>query len=301
MYVRAIALALVGVFLCGGITHAQMSSSNFQIRWDSVSAGGSDTSSSASYGLRDTMDPSASPRSSSASYLLDSGYRQGIFDEIITFDLLVQNSATVKVATAYGGGIISGDSDGTSVGDYVVLIQDRGVGQVAGIGKVTGIGIGSVMIDRLATAGVVPVIDGTNDYFYRLSGSALALGTLANDTIRTGIVAFQVTAENENGYVVQVLEDGNLRDGVSAITDVADGSVSVGSSEYGARSSDSSIATSTFDTQDSPLTASGQAVATSDTAAVNERTFLTLKAAVDGAAAAGAYGQVLTFIASGNF
>lgn len=295
------AVAFVGIFLSVGFSHAQMTSTNFQIRWDSISAGGSDISSSASFGLRDTVDQSAGSRTSSASYRLDSGYRSGIFDEIITFDLFVQDATSQTAVTAFVPNVISSNTAGFSVNDYVVLVQDRGIGQVAGVGRITAIGVNSLTIDELVTAGVSPIVDGTNDYVYRMSGATSALGTLSATSVATSVISFQVTAENSAGYVIQVMQSGGLTDGVETIDGVTDGAVTAGSEEYGARSSDTTVATSTFDTQDTAITSAAQSIVTSSSASFNQRSFLTLKAAMSAGTPAGAYGQTLTFIASGNF
>jgi|SRR3989339_4162 len=301
MYLKAITTALVGIFVCAGISHAQMTSTNYQIRWDSISAGGSDTSSSASYLLRDTIGASETNRSESASYNLDSGYRQGVFDQVISFETFIQNTGSSRAATAYAGDVISADSTGISVGNYIVLVQNKGAGQVSGVAKVVGVGIGTIQIDYLATAGVDPVIDGSNDYVYLLSGSELSFGSLSTSSVRTSIAAFEVSAVNDNGYSIQLMEDGNFRLGIETISDVVDGVVTTGSEEYGARSSDSTIASNTFDTADTAITSTLQDVVTTSSAVLRERSFLTFKASISGSTRAGNYGQVLTFIASGNF
>ena len=117
----------------------------------------------------------------------------------------------------------------------------------------------------------------------------------------TVIVAFDVTAANDNGYVVQILEDGNLRSGGNVVNDVVDGSVTSGSEEYGARSSDTSISTSTFDTADTALSTTFSDVATEATASFESRNFVTLKVAIDEGTADGSYSQIVSLIASGNF
>ncbi len=301
MYLKAFTAALVGIFVCAGISHAQMTSTNYQIRWDSISAGGSDTSNSASYLLRDTVGSSEADRSESASYNLDSGYRQGVFDEVISFNTLIQNTGSSRTATAYLGTTISADSTGVTIGDYVALVENKGASQITGIGKVVGLGVGSIVVDYLATAGVDPVIDGSNDFVYLLNGSTLSFGSLSTAATRTSIAAFEVSAVNDNGYTIQIMEDGNFRLGILAINDVADGSVTTGVEEYGARSSDSSIASSTFDTVDAAITSTFQDVVTSSGAVLGERSFLTFKTAITSATDSGNYGQVLTFIVSGNF
>lgn len=293
--------AFVGVFIYVGIVSAQMNSTNYQIRWDTISTGGSDTSSSATYILKDSISSTSGKQATSASYIEQSGYRAGIFDQIITFDLFIQDTTSVKSITAFAGNIVTVDTSGLSVGDYVAFVQDLGQSQVSAIGKISSIGVGTITLDTIVNSGSAPVVDGTNDYLYQLDGNALDFGSLDTSLVKTGVIGFEVTSVNSNGYVVQVIEDGDLRTATAAINDVADGSISSGSEEYGAKSSDSSITSSTFDTQDTAITTNGQDVVSTSTAAYNERNFITLKAAIDSNTVTGNYAQTLTFIASGNF
>ena len=114
-------------------------------------------------------------------------------------------------------------------------------------------------------------------------------------------MGFEVTAETDNGYVVQVFDDGNLRDGANDIDDVADGTVTAGAEEYGGRSSDTSLADSTFDSADTGFTTSFTNVATESSASFASRNFVTIKAAMSSASSNGSYAHTLSFIASGNF
>ncbi len=98
-----------------------------------------------------------------------------------------------------------------------------------------------------------------------------------------------------------MLEDDNLSSGANDIDDVGDGSVTVGSEEYGAISSDSSLSASTFDTADTAFTTSFQDIADESDVSFESRNFLELKAAIDGSTEDGSYSQTLTFILSGNF
>jgi hypothetical protein len=298
---RITTFALVGIFVYASVSHAQMTSTNYQIRWDSISTGGSDTSSSASYELRDSLGHSGGEQSTSTNYRLNSGYRSGIFDQIITFDLLIQNLSTAKATTAYAGNTITADPSGISVNDYILLVQNLGGSQVAGVGRVTAVGAGIITIDTLATGASTPTIDGTNDYIYRLNGSTIGFGDLDTDTISTAIIAFEVTAVNDNGYVVQVFEDGNLRDGSDEIDDVTDGSVSADREEYGAISSDTSIADNTFDTDDTAITTTATSITTQSSSAYNDRHFVTMKLSIDDSTPDGSFGHVISLIASGNF
>ncbi len=302
MRIFIIALAIVGVLVRVSFVYADMSSTNFIIRWDTIGAGGDDVSTSASYLLRDTLGNAAIGGSASASYDLRAGYRQGIFDQVITFDVFAQSNASERAATAFDGtDTITCDTTGLAVGDFVALVQDKGSGQVSGIGQIESVGVGTITVDVLTDGGTAPVIDGTNDFVYELVGTSAALGTLDNTVLSTAIVAFDVTVDVEGGYVVQAFDDGNLRSGANDVNDVADGAVTVGAEEYGGRSSDTTLASSTFDTADSAFTTAFQDVADEAAVSFESRNFVTLKASINGSTQDGSYAQALSFIVSGNY
>lgn len=297
-----IAFALVWLFVYGSVASAEMSSSSFLIRWDSVNTGGSDTGSSSSYQLRDTVESVVAGRTSSSSYNLDQGYRGGVFDQVLSFDVRAQNFSNVVSATALSSLTVTVSSvSGISVNDYIAIIQDRGVSQVSAIGKVTSIGSSSLTVDSLTNGGTAPTVDGTNDYVYVLSGATVSYGTLSDSSVSTAIVSFEVSADSASGYVVQINDDGNLRSGSNDIDDVTDGAVAEGSEEFGARSSDTTLASSTFDTADSAMTTSRQDVVTRSSVSMADRSFVTFRASISTSTTAGSYGSVISFIASGNF
>lgn len=297
------AFVLVGFFIYTNPAMAEMTSTNYQIRWDSLTEGGSDTSTSETYGVHDSIGGNALGDSTSENYQTDSGYRAGIFDQIITFDILLQNSSDSRVVTARSGTTVSlANTTGLSAGGYVALVQDNGESQVSAIGKISSVSSGvSLTVDAWTDNGTTPTIDGTNDVLYPLNGSAIGLGELSSSSVATAIIGYEVTADLDSGYSVQVLTSGGLSNGTQSITGVADGAVTTGSEEYGARSSDTSIATSTFDTQDTALTTSFQDIATETEAKYDNRHFLTLKAAAATTTTSGNYSQSITLIASGNF
>ena len=295
--------ALVGFFVYVGPAFADMSSTNYQIQWDTVSTGGSDTASSASFGLRDTIGGSAVTPSSSTNYQLSDGYRAGIFDQVIAFNLLLQNMSDERSVSARSGTTISTtETSSLAVGDFILLVQDKGADQISAVGKIKSIASGtSVTVDSWSDGGTTPVVDGINDYFYPLNDSSVAFGTLDSSKVSTDVIAYEVSADLQNGYVVQMMSHGNLTSGSHDITNVVDGSVTAGSEEYGAKSSDTTLANSTFDTEDSAITTSFQDVTTESTAKFNDRHFVTLKAAISPSTPNGTYTQQITFIASGNF
>ena len=293
--------AFVGIFVYVISVSAAMTSTNFQILWDSVNAGGLDTSSSATYQLRDVVGDVSVGTGSSANYQTSDGYRSGIFDQTISFALFSQDASTSRAATALSGTTITADTTNLAENDYVVLIQDEGSGQVSAIGKISSIGVGQIVVDELKTAGSSPSIDGTNDVLYKLSGTTGAIGSLSSTTVNTTTIGFEVTADLTNGYTLKTYDDGNLRFGSYDIDDVSDGEVTVGSEEYGGRSSDTSLASSTFDTQDTAFTTSLQDVVTVSSNAFEDRNFVTLKSSMSPTSTAATYTHTLGFILSGNF
>ncbi|MBU0531511.1 MAG: hypothetical protein ABIG32_01625 [Candidatus Uhrbacteria bacterium] len=280
---------------------AQMNSANFEIRWDTLGIGGSDTASSASYQMRDTVGNTGIGGSSSTSYDLRAGYRQGIFDQVLSFDLSVQSTNGVNATVLVGTTVTVSNTAGMSVGDTVAVIEDVGVGQSAGIGKILNITGNDLTLDEIETGGAPLVIDGTNDQVYRMSLSSIDFGTVNSTTLYQRLLGWEVTIDVSNGYSVFVIENQDLTSGADTIADVADGSVNAGSEEYGAISSDATLAGSTFDTQDTAFTGAFQEVDTEATTSFASKDFLTVKAAIAAGTDAGDYSHTLSLIASGNF
>lgn len=296
-----IGLILVGILNISHFALAEMASTSYQIKWDTVSQGGSDTSSSASYILRDTLGNSGAGESNSDNYQLTAGYRAGIFDQILMFDVFSQENSSEQEAVNLVGNTVTTNPTNFSEEDYIVLIQNLGENQISAIGKINNIGVDSFTVDSWVTDGTSPVIDGVNDYVYKLNGLSAALDGLDDSQVNTSIIGFEVTADLGSGYTVQVYADGELKDGSSTINDVADGTVTAGNEEYGGRSSDTSLPDSTFDTEDSAFSPEFQDIVDVATPQFNNRNFLTLKASIDSGTDSGTYSQNLTFIVSGNF
>lgn len=296
-----ITFAVVGFFVCAPFVEAAMNSTNYMIRWDTVSTGGSDTASSASYGLRDTAESTVAGLGTSSSYLLSQGYRFAIDDQFIRFEVKAQNTSQGRAASALSGLTVTASTSGISVNDLIAVVQDLGVSQVGAIGRVASIGSGTLTVDAWKNGGTAPTVDGSNDYVYPLTSTTVALSDLSTSSVVTSIVAFEVSIDNDDGYVVQVFDDGNLRSGANTIDDVADGAVTTGSEEYGARSSDTTISTSTFDSADTAITTTSTDVATESTGITESRNFLTMKAGISTSTSSRDYSQTLGLIASGNF
>jgi len=279
---------------------ANMSSTSYQILNDNIAAGGDETSSSASYQLRDTIGGHSGP-GESASYQAELGYRYQIYDPVVAFSVNSQDMATQVAATSIASSSVDvTDSSGFSANDLIAVVQDEGVSQVSAIGRITSVAGNTLNVD--AFSGGSPVINGANDYVYVLNGSSVPLSGLTPSVVTTGIVAWEVNADVTNGYSVYVYEDQDLENGDGdTIDDVIDGTVSLGATEYGARSSDTSLTGSTFDTQDTAFTTTMQEIGSRSTFDFQSRDYVTLKAAVASSAIDGSYDHSLTFIFVGNY
>jgi hypothetical protein len=282
---------------------AAMNSTNYQIEFDSIGVGGVDTSSSSSYRLRDSLE-FVQGISSSSSYRVDQGYRGGIFDPVVQFSVFAQDAASQVAATSITSTTVTVTTAvGFTAGDYIGVVQDEGLSQVGAIGKITGIAGSTITVDAFSYASTLPSIDGANDYVYELTGSSVPLTSLTPSTVATALVGWAVDADVPTGYSVYVFEDHDFETsgGTANIDDVSDGLVSSGAEEYGGRSSDSTLASSTFDTQDTGFSTILQQVASRTTATLEARDFLTLKAAVSPSTANGIYSHTLTVVFVGNY
>lgn len=295
----AILCAFVWLFL-SQTAFASMSSTNYRIDWDSVNAGGDSSSSSSSYILRDSIGEVGNGRSASSSYVFDAGYRAGVYDRVADFTIFLQDRSSQVGASALSGSVVTVTStSGFSAGQMIAIVQNEGASQSAAVGEISSISGSDLTVDALT--GDSLTIDGSNDVVYRLNASSVSLGTLDTDIVSTSIIAWEGTADVDDGFSVYIAEDQNLTDGTGTIADVSDGSVSAGTSEYGARSSDASIASSTFDTQDTAITSTPTVIATQTGTSFSERGFLTLKVAISGSQSVGSYSQTLTVLYVGDY
>lgn len=284
------------------LVQAAMSSTSYEIQWDSVGVGGMDTASSTSYKVRDSLEFIQGVGTSS-SYRVDSGYRGGIYDPVVHFNVISQDTATQVAATAITSTSVDvTTTTGYAVDDYIVVIQNEGLSQVEAMGKVTGVAGNTLSVDFFQYASSLPVIDSTNDYVYELTGSSVPLASLTPHLVSTGVIGWEVDADVPTGYNVYVREDHDLKtSGSDAINDVDDGAVTMEMEEYGGRSSDPTLANSTFDTADTAFTTTFQKVASRSGATLKARDFLTLKAAAADTTVNGSYSHTLTLVFVGNY
>lgn len=299
-----VGLSIILAAMTGGEVYAQMSSTNYEIRNDSVNAGGSDTSSSASYQIRDTTSSSASQDATSSSYGLDSGFRSGIFDPVVDFNVFIQDISSQVAATSLTSETVYVSSSAAiSVGDMIALVQDEGSAQVSAIGSVVAVGTAPdlVTVDYWTDGGVAPSIDGTNDAVYVLDGTSIGFGVLDTAAMSLGIIAWETSTDVDDGYGVYAVTTAGLSAGGDTIPAVSDGAVTIGSSEYGAASSDSSLSGVTFDTEDDGIETGFNLVGSRSSFEFGSRDFLTLKVAISESQPDGVYSQDLVITYVGDY
>jgi len=299
----SLTLAIIFVFHVQ-IAFAAMTSTNYQIQWDDLSTGGG-IGSSSSYQIRDSMgDAGSGPRASSTSYAIDQGFRSGIYDPVANFLPYIQDSGTQVAATAFTTlpPLVSvTTAAGFAVNDWIVVVQDEGASQVVAMAQISGISGLDISIFSSFSGGS-PTVDGSNDFVYRMSPTAsIGLGALSSSAVATRIIGWVATADVPQGYSMYMFSNGDLTDGSDTIAAVSDGSVTAGASEYGGRSSDSTLATSTFDTQDTAFTTDPALVCSVPANDFSSSGFVTVKAAISSSQPVGSYTQTLTAVFVGDY
>jgi len=293
---------LVAIFGYDFSVFAQMTSTNFQIQWDSVSGGGDDTSTSSSYILRDSVDASGGSQGSSTSYELDQGYRSGVYDRVADFEIFIQDRSTQVSATAVSSTTVTVTSIASfSVGNMISLVENEGESQVTAIGKIISISDPDIVVDEWQYASLMPSVGGVDDYVYALNTTSTTMPEPTPSTIATTVIGWEVSSDVDDGYNVYIYESGDLTNGTDTITDVSDGAVTVGSREYGAQSSDTTLASSDFDTQDEPITSSLQQVGSRSANSFSTRDFITLKSSANGFESSGTYSHTITILYVGDY
>lgn len=304
----SLTLALILVF-CARSVFAQMTSSNYQILWDELSAGGGENE-SGSYIQRGTVGNGSGANSTSLNYSLAPGFRGGVFDPAVAFVPYIEDRSTQVAAVNFTGtstplaaSVEVTTSDGFSVGDIALVVGNEGAGQTTFMGRISSIGsLPPTLVFATDFVGDFPVVDGTNDYVYLMSSTATVdFGTLSTGSVATHTIGWMATADVTQGYATYLFSDGALHSGADVVADVADGTVSVGANEYGGRSSDSTLATSTFDTADTAISTDPALIGSVGTDTFASLGFVTLKIATDGARPGGSYSQTLTTIFVGDY
>lgn len=283
-----------------------MSSSNYQINWDSVNSGGDDVATSESYQLNDTLGEFAVGTSTGVLYAIKAGYRAAeAWPEALGLTLRAQETATQVTYSAFSnlGTTVTVSSAGfLSAGDYIAVVEDAGFAQRIAVGRVTGIAANVVTVDAWAGdhASMLAVPTGQNNYVYRLGGTAVAFGTVTVGAQNTAAALASVSSTAVYGYTVYLQGDGLLRAGATSIASVSDGTVSVGSEEYGMEVTGSQAVGGGVDTA---VTSSQRVIGqrSSPATAPSDRLGMTFKLSTTADTTAGTYGQTIYYTLTANY
>jgi len=282
-----------------------MTSTNYQINWDSINIGGEDTSTSTTYLLRDTIGEIATGVSTSTNYEISAGYRAGeAVSSYITFEIGTQEYGAETTWTAFSSSgltVTVTTSSIYTVGDFIAVVENVGFGQLVAIGKVTDVTGSVVTVDAWGgePSSLSATPSGGDDYTYRLGGSAASLGMQSIVTENTSITVTNVVSNATNGYTVGVEGQDALHTTTTTMHDVEDGAVTAGSEEYGIEAVGTRAVNPGTDMAIPVL--STQAVQQYSSTASNERVAVIYKLAVSPSTPTGNYTQTLIYRLTGNF
>ena len=125
---------------------------------------------------------------------------------------------------------------GFAVGDYIAVVENQGFGQLVAVGKISNIAGLVITVDQYAgdEGSMSASPTGGDDFVYRFSGAAIALGTVSPTAQAAAAALASVQSSVVSGYTVYVQADRQLSNGTHNMSEVLDGAVSPGSEEYGA-------------------------------------------------------------------
>lgn len=296
---------VLGVFSIASARVLAMTSTNYQILWDSINSGGEDTSTSTNWRIRDTIGEIATGSSTSETYKLSAGYRIGdTQDSMLQFSIGTQENSTETAYSAFSNSnktVTVSATSSFSVGNFIGVVENKGLSQLVAIGKITDISGAVITVD--AWEGVPSSLSasptGSDDFVYRLGGNQSDFGVRSLTAGKTSLTYTNILTNAPSGYQVSITTDGDLRYGNAAIINVADGAVTAGVEEFGAKT----VGTTAQGTGgDFALSStSTRVIQSSTTFASNDRIGLIYKFSAAASTPAGTYNQIVTYTATANF
>jgi len=292
-------------FLAGTAVHAAMTSTNYQIGWDSMNGGGI-VSTSTSYSVLDTVGQLAIGNGTSSNYGLIQGYGAIEYPGLLSLVIRTTESAVYSSSTAFNAiakTVTVASAAPFSVGDYITVIENVGFNEKIAVGKIISISGNTLTVDRFdgdqSSMSAIP--SGGDDFVYRANGTAAGFGTINAGNQNVGETISSVVSSNSNGYTVYLQANHPLQNGSGHnISDVSDGTVSVGSEEYGASTTGT---TALLTGSDFPITTAQQAIQsnTNISASPADRAAIIYKLSVTPTTNNGTYSQSLFYTLTANF
>lgn len=295
------------MLFCGAQIAFGMTSTNYQINWDSLNQGGEDQATSTNYRMLTTVGEPIAGSSSSTNYSLQAGYRVGDDTASLSLTVKVQDTSASTTYATFGNGLskivkVSATSS-FAVGDYIAVVENRGFSELVAVGQITSISGDTMYVDRWDGDPTLmnSSVSGGDDFVYQLSGTNFSFGTLSVGSENMSIVMSSVQT-NVSSYTVYLNAIDQFQDtgGSHTMTPVTDGTVSVGSEEYGVETIGAQAVnagvdvgvTSTLQAVQTRSTPTGQAV---------DRIALLYKLSVTSSTPAGNYGQNVSYTLTKNY
>lgn len=282
-----------------------MTSTNFQINWDNMNAGGDELATSTNFGIWDTLSDNLSGTSTSENFGLSAGYRAPDEDEILSFDVRSQDTASAVSYSAFNNvanTVTVSSAAGFAVGDYIGVVENTGFSELTAVGRITDITGTTITVDDFDGdgAGMSAVPAGGDDFVYRMSTNAIGFGTVAVGNENVALAMTSVLTSVPSGYSVYIQPNQNLMSATYVMSAVTDGSVSVGSEEYGAETVG---ATAVGAGSDLGVTTTQRTVQTSatDSGSIADRIGMIYKLSIDGSTPSGTYTQTVFYTLTANF
>jgi hypothetical protein len=283
-----------------------MTSTNYVIDWDSLNTGGTDDSASANYQMQDTVGEHATGLSESESYELSAGYRiADAYVPALSLQVKTQESGVRSAYTSFSTSSLSvvvGNGATFAVGNYIAVIENEGLSELAAIGVITEINTNTLTVDAwagdLASMSAAP--SGSDDFVYRLEGSTAAFGTILPGEGKASFTAVNVVTNAQQGYTVSIQGLDGLHSASSTIQDVADGAVTLGQEEYGTRSVGDFASSSSTDL--AIPTSTTRVIQSSTSPAISgNRSGVIYKLSIDNGTSPGSYEDTVMYRLTSNF
>jgi len=296
------------ILVCTGSTPVgfAMSSTNYQINWDNINAGGNELGTSANFLMQDTVgDTSAGALGSSASYQEQGGYRAGIVELTISFVVEAQSTDS-SAYTAFSRILSTVDVTTPATfeaGDFIAVIENAGFAQKVAVGRILTIVGSTVTVDSWSGDGLSMSASpsGGDDFVRILSSTSVALGTVTRGGENVDTLMTSVLSDAPYGYSIYLHGAQELNDSLGhTMTPVTDGVVSTGSEEYGAATKGASAVSADVDIG---VTTTQRVVQTNSvpTGSTPDRVAMVYKLSVVDATVAGAYTQDVYYTMTANY
>lgn len=314
---------------------AVMSSGNYKIDFEEITSGGG-VGQSGNYQELDSMGEVGSGLSAGDNYKVGAGLNYGIQSDKMRVPALVNNGS----ANSLDFTINHTEDDNPSDAEYAITIIENGtttfyiqaddsIGSAMAWQTYTNWGgaSGEVVVGlRPETEYAIKIKARQGDFTetawsaeasattsamelsFNISKDYLGLGSLTPNIVSSGSYNLSVTTNAEFGYVVTVLEDGNLRNGVNVISDVADGLVDRGN-EYGIglenvpvpETGDAAFLDEDRAITSSPMTVMSNAGPVRPPAVITREVQVTHKAVVNQTLEAGEYSHIVSYVCTSTF